>query len=226
MKIKNKVYNNTKSYINNWNTLALYTFLILNQFLMFTFKNWKKVLQFVMWNDFPLLSYVFFYIFASFTPTKQPYFEISEMTTHTPCARDYWWTLDFANAFLSPGGISTIAPGLRPERRSAPLARGLIDSLKTAVWAQSTACEINILNQSVTKKGIFFNLLKNIFYTFSALIQYIFATSVNCLAVETGNVKAGVKRNSWPLRNTWPWRVRSVTGQNFRACRREIYDAC
>jgi hypothetical protein len=29
-----------------------------------------------------------FYIFAFFTPGKQPYFEISEMTTHTPCARD------------------------------------------------------------------------------------------------------------------------------------------
>jgi hypothetical protein len=55
------------------------------------------------------------------------------MTTHsTPLvsdARDHWWTLDFANAFVSTGvnsrgGISTLAPGLRPERRSAPLARG------------------------------------------------------------------------------------------------------
>jgi hypothetical protein len=25
------------------------------------------------------------------------------MTTHTPCARDIWWTLDFASAFLPPG---------------------------------------------------------------------------------------------------------------------------
>ena len=41
-----------------------------------------------MWNDFP-----------SF-PGEQPYFE---MTTHTPCARDIWWILDFASAFLSPG---------------------------------------------------------------------------------------------------------------------------
>jgi hypothetical protein len=38
-------------------------------------------------------------------PGKQPYFEISEMTIHTPMnrARDNWWTLDFASAFLSPG---------------------------------------------------------------------------------------------------------------------------
>jgi hypothetical protein len=40
-------------------------------------------------------------------PGKQPYFEISEMTTHpkrtVTHARDHWWTLDFANSFLSPG---------------------------------------------------------------------------------------------------------------------------
>jgi hypothetical protein len=81
-------------------------FLILNQFLsMFTFKNWKKVLQFVMWNHFTSFLTCIFEIFPFFTPGKQPYFEISEMTTHTPInrARDIWWTLDFASAFFSPG---------------------------------------------------------------------------------------------------------------------------
>jgi hypothetical protein len=58
---------------------------------MFTFKNWKEVLQFVMWNYFPcffFLTYIF-YNFPFFIPGKQPYFEISK--------------IDFANAFLSPG---------------------------------------------------------------------------------------------------------------------------
>ena len=78
-------------------------FRILNQFLMFTFKNWKNVLQFVTWNDFPSFLISIFYIFAFFTPGKQAYFEIREMTTHTPCASDIWWILDFPSAFLSPG---------------------------------------------------------------------------------------------------------------------------
>jgi hypothetical protein len=42
----------------------------------------KKVLKFIMWNDFPGSLTCIFYIFAFFTPGKRPYFEISEMTTH------------------------------------------------------------------------------------------------------------------------------------------------
>ena len=49
-----------------------------------------------MWNDFPSFLTCIFYIFPFFTPGKQPYFEISEMTTHKPYARDIWRTLDFA----------------------------------------------------------------------------------------------------------------------------------
>jgi hypothetical protein len=58
-----------------------------------------------MRKDFPSFLTCIFYIFPFFTPGRQPYFEISEMTTHTPMnrARDIWWTLDFASAFLSPG---------------------------------------------------------------------------------------------------------------------------
>jgi hypothetical protein len=51
----------------------------------------------------------------------------TSLVTH---ACNDWWTLDFANAFVSQGvnsrgEISTIAPGLHPERRSEPLARGI-----------------------------------------------------------------------------------------------------
>jgi hypothetical protein len=61
----------------------------------------RKVLEFVMWNDFQSFLTCIFYIFPFFTPGKQPYFEISDMTTHTPMnhARDIWWTLYFASAF-------------------------------------------------------------------------------------------------------------------------------
>jgi hypothetical protein len=67
----------------------------------------KKVFKFVMWSDFPGVLTCIFYIFALFTPGRQPYFEISEMTTHPKYtvthARGRWWTSDFANVFLSPG---------------------------------------------------------------------------------------------------------------------------
>ena len=94
-------------------------FLILNQFLsMFMFKNWKNVLQFLMWNDFPSFLTCIFYIFAFITSGKQLHFEISEMTTHTPCARDILWTLDSASAFLSLGVNNRTelvpSPGLTP----------------------------------------------------------------------------------------------------------------
>jgi hypothetical protein len=58
---------------------------------------------------FSKLSYMYFFIFfAFFTPGKQPYFEISDghpqtQSTSLVSAHDHWWTLDFANAFVSPG---------------------------------------------------------------------------------------------------------------------------
>jgi hypothetical protein len=61
-----------------------------------------------MWNNFPSFLTCFSYFCCPFTPGKQPYFEIIEMTTHrepartVTHARDHWWTLDFANAFVSP----------------------------------------------------------------------------------------------------------------------------
>jgi hypothetical protein len=56
----------------------------------------------------------FFIIFCLFTPGKQPYFKLRSVrwppteprtVTHT---RDHWWTLDFANAFVSPGVNSRV----------------------------------------------------------------------------------------------------------------------
>jgi hypothetical protein len=45
----------------------------------------------------------FFIFFAFFTPGKQPYSEISDDHPSLVSARDNWWTLDFANALVSPG---------------------------------------------------------------------------------------------------------------------------
>ena len=97
---------------------------------MFTFKYWKKVLQLVMWNDFPSFLLRNLYNFPFFTPGKHPYFEISEMTTHTTCTRNIWWTLDFANAFLSPGVNSRaeLVPSARVYDRNGALRRWLGDS--------------------------------------------------------------------------------------------------
>jgi hypothetical protein len=88
-----------------------------------------------MWNDFPSFLTCNFYIFPFFTPGKQPYFEISEMTTHTPMnrARDNWWTLDFASAFLSPGVNSRgeLVPSPRAYAGNGAPRRWLGDNLKT-----------------------------------------------------------------------------------------------
>ena len=85
-----------------------------------------------MWNDFPSFLTCNFYIFPFFTPGKQPYFEISEMTTHTPCARDIWWTLDFASAFLYPGVNSRaeLVPSPRAYARNGAPRRWLGDKLE------------------------------------------------------------------------------------------------
>jgi hypothetical protein len=83
-------------------------------------KNLKKI---ILSNDFPSFLTCIFYIFPFSTPGKQPYFE---MTTHTPCARDIWWTLDLASAFLSPDVNSRLELVTSPRayaRNGAPLAR-------------------------------------------------------------------------------------------------------
>jgi hypothetical protein len=67
-------------------------------------------------------------------------FQISEMTTHTPCARDIWWTLDFASAFLSPGVNSRaeLVPSPRANARNSAPRRWLGDYLSTCkVWTKN-----------------------------------------------------------------------------------------
>jgi hypothetical protein len=82
----------------------------------------------LLWETiFQAFLHVLFYIFPFFTPGKQPYFEISEMTTHTPCARDIWWTLDFASAFHFPGVNSRteLVPSPRAYARNGASRRWL-----------------------------------------------------------------------------------------------------
>jgi hypothetical protein len=117
-----------------------------------------------IWNDFPNICLLKLKSCSSH-PYKQSaiFLRPVRMTTHSTTlvnhARDHWWTLDFANAFVSSGvnsrgGISTLAPGLRPERRSAPLARGLWSprvspvlcwSVLNAVWL-TYDCGISIFH--------------------------------------------------------------------------------
>jgi hypothetical protein len=65
IKNKVKVYINRKSYINNWNKLALYfrishiKSILIN---VYVYKSCKKVLQFVMWNDFPSFLYFLYFL--------------------------------------------------------------------------------------------------------------------------------------------------------------------
>jgi hypothetical protein len=61
---------------------------------------------------------MFFFKFLP-TPGKQQYFEISEMTTHTPMNHSHAPTI-----IDESGGISTLALSFRPERNFAPLTRG------------------------------------------------------------------------------------------------------
>jgi hypothetical protein len=83
---------------------------------MFTFKHWKNVLQFVMWNDFPSFLTCIFYIFPSSLLANSHILRSVRWPPIKPCARDIWWTLDFASAFLSPGVNS------RPELVPSPRA--------------------------------------------------------------------------------------------------------
>jgi hypothetical protein len=60
-----------------------------------------------MWNDFPDFLPCIFYIFGFFTSylwqTAIFWDQLDDYPRTMTHARDHWWTLDFANAFLSPG---------------------------------------------------------------------------------------------------------------------------
>ena len=105
------------------------------------------------------LSYIYFFESLPFSLlTVRHIFEISGRSTHEPkwCARDYWWTLHFATlrcVRIFPGVNSraelvTLAPGLRPERRFAPLARGIWNLFRVLLFISniSRVSEVNEYN--------------------------------------------------------------------------------
>jgi presenilin-like A22 family membrane protease len=108
LNIKNKVYIIKYKVVHKQlKQTCVYFRIYQYQFLsMFTYKNCKKVVQFVMWNDFPnFLTCIFLYFLPS-SLLANSHILRSVMTTHSTSlvsARDNWWTLDFANAFVSPG---------------------------------------------------------------------------------------------------------------------------
>jgi hypothetical protein len=113
----------------------------------------EKMFYNLLWETiFQAFLHVLFYIFPFFTPGKQPYFEINEMTTHTPCARDIWWTLDFASAFHFPGVNSRteFVPSPRAYGRNGVLRR----SLGNKVWSNTAA---PILKDSFISRNILLN---------------------------------------------------------------------
>jgi hypothetical protein len=109
--------------------------------------------------------HVFLY-FPFFTPGKQPYFEISEMTTYTSMnrARDIWWTLDFANACLSPGVNSRaeLVPSPRAYARNGAPRRWLGDKLNLA----------KKLPMSTVKTLVTVNASDNSTFTFTLYFKY------------------------------------------------------
>jgi hypothetical protein len=72
-------------------------------------------------------------------------------------ARDHWWTLDLANASLSPGVNSRmeLVPSPRADARSAPLARGwqnvrFLKFLLFYSWRCKNAVKISYANFLMT----------------------------------------------------------------------------
>ncbi len=72
------------------------------------------------------VSYMYFLVFLPFPHLINIHiFEISEMTTHPTMTTTFESAmLSFSLGVNSRAELVTLAPGLRPERRFAPLARG------------------------------------------------------------------------------------------------------
>jgi hypothetical protein len=136
LNIKNKVYIYiTKSYINNWNKLALYFMISHTKSILINvyFKNGKKVLQFVMWNNFPsFLTCIFLY----FCPS---------LLANSHILRSVWWpptdprTVTHArdHAFVSPGVNSRaeLVPSHRTYARNGTPRRWLGDYIALHYFA-------------------------------------------------------------------------------------------
>jgi presenilin-like A22 family membrane protease len=120
-----------KSYINNWNKLALHfrishtTSILINVYVYC--KNGKKFYNLLCVTIFQAFRHAFFIFVASSLLANSHIVRSVRWPPTEPLtvthARGHWWTLDFANAFVSSGvnrrgGTSTLA------RRFAPSARG------------------------------------------------------------------------------------------------------
>jgi hypothetical protein len=113
LNIKNKVHINTKSHINNWNKLALHfrishTNSILINVLYVYCKNGKKFYNlFICETIFQAFRHAFFIFLASSLLANRIFLRSVRWPPTEPLtvthARDHWWTLHFANAFVSPG---------------------------------------------------------------------------------------------------------------------------
>jgi presenilin-like A22 family membrane protease len=111
LKIKNKVHINRKSYINNWNKLALHfrishTKSILINVYVYC-KNGKKFYNLLCETIFQAFRHAFFIFVASPLLANNRILRSVRWPPTEPLtvthARDHWWTFDFANAFISPG---------------------------------------------------------------------------------------------------------------------------
>jgi hypothetical protein len=82
-----------------------------------------------MWNLFQASLHVFFIFFpSSLLANSHILRSVHEMITYTPCARDIWWTLDFASAFLYPGVNSRaeLVPSPRAYTWNGAVGSGII----------------------------------------------------------------------------------------------------
>jgi presenilin-like A22 family membrane protease len=121
--IKNKVYINTKSYINNWNKLALYFRISHTKSILINVYG-KKFYNLLCETIFQAFWHAFFIFVASSLLANSHILRSVRWPPTEPLtvthAHDHWWTLDFANAFVSPGVNSRaeLVPSLRAYARN------------------------------------------------------------------------------------------------------------
>jgi hypothetical protein len=102
---------------------------------MLRLKNFKKFYNLLYETIFQTFLHVFFIFFAFFTPGKQPILRsVRWPPTQNPKrtvthARDHWWTLDLANAFVSPdvNSRAELVPSPRAYAPNGALRRWLGD---------------------------------------------------------------------------------------------------
>jgi hypothetical protein len=80
------------------------------------------------------------------------------MTTHTPCARDIWWTLDFASAFLSPGVNSRaeLVPSPRAYARNVAVGSAIIISFWNILVLEKIAAILEKIFEKLSRRSMNF----------------------------------------------------------------------